>query len=77
LSEQETLNTYTWFLIITLVIHKNRSKPEIVDHLTSRFTGTLKAWREKYLIEADRNSITYAVQQDVELEGNVIYDEEH
>ena len=46
---------------------------EIVDLLTTGFSGTLRGWWEKYLTEESRESIKKAIRKDDE--GLPIFDE--
>ena len=46
---------------------------EIVDLLTTGFSGTLRGWWEKYLTEESRESLKKAIKKDDE--GSPIFDE--
>ncbi|KAI8572072.1 hypothetical protein RHMOL_Rhmol01G0170300 [Rhododendron molle] len=53
----------------------NLNQPQIVELLTSGFTGVLKAWWDKYLDTESREQIIHAVQTDEN--GIPIFENEH
>ena len=53
--------------------NNNISQLEIVELFVTGFSGMLKSWWEKHLIEKPKEQIKYSVQQDDD--GNPIFDE--
>ena len=76
LSEQELLNKLNHMsMVANSYINKfnDMGQSEIVELLASGFTGTLRNWWEKHLINESRDSIMHAVQIDEDV--NPIFDE--
>ena len=55
------------------ITNHNLDHAEIVDLLTTDFSGTLRSWWEKYLTESSKESIKKAVKKDED--GLPIFDE--
>ena len=75
LSKQEVLNKMNHMSMVAnaYVTNHNLDHGEIVDILTIGFSGTLRHWWDKYLIEDSRESIKNSVKKDDD--GMPIFDE--
>ena len=75
LSEQEIINKMGHMSMVAnaYLSNHNLDHAEIVDLLTTGFSGTLRGWWEKYLTKESRESITKSVKKDDE--GLPIFDE--
>ncbi|KAG2684687.1 hypothetical protein I3760_10G086900 [Carya illinoinensis] len=66
-SEQEILNTLNRMSMVAIAYFNNKlSQTEIVDILTSGFSGMLRAWWDKHLTAEDRETIRVAVKRDTD-----------
>ncbi|KAG2721071.1 hypothetical protein I3760_02G064200 [Carya illinoinensis] len=64
-SEQEILNTLNRMSMVVVSYFNNKlSQTEIVDILTSGFSGMLRAWWDKHLAAEDRETIRSAIKRD-------------
>ncbi|KAL0000481.1 hypothetical protein SO802_014262 [Lithocarpus litseifolius] len=75
LSEQEIINKmgHMSMVAITYMNNHDLDHPEIVELLSTGFTGTLRGWWDSYLTEDSRESIKRAVKMNDE--GFPIFDE--
>ena len=75
LSEQGIINKMGHMSMVATAYMNNHDldHTEIVDLLTTSFSGTLRGWWEKYLIEESRESLKKAIKKDDE--GSPIFDE--
>ena len=60
---QEILNKLQHMTMVenSYLVNQSLSHPEDVELIIFGFTGSLRQWWEKYLIEEDRDLICYAV----------------
>ncbi|KAG7966020.1 hypothetical protein I3843_08G029400 [Carya illinoinensis] len=64
-SEQEILNTLNRMSMVVVAYYNNKlSQTEIVDILTSEFSGMLRAWWDKHLAAEHRETIRSAIKKD-------------
>ncbi|KAL0004267.1 hypothetical protein SO802_011828 [Lithocarpus litseifolius] len=75
LSEQEIINKMGLMsmVAITCMNNHNLDHPEIVELLSTGFSGTLRGWWDSYLTEDSRGSIKHAVKKNDD--GFLIFDE--
>jgi hypothetical protein len=75
LSEQEIINKLTHMSMVANSYYTNHtlSQIEVLELLTTGFTGTLLSWWDKHLTEESKNEIKYAVKTDPE--GNPLFNE--
>ena len=75
LSKQEIINKMGHMSMVAnaYLSNHNLDHAEIVDLLTTGFSGTLRGWWEKYLTKESRESIRKSVKKDDE--GLPIFDE--
>ncbi|KAG7977429.1 hypothetical protein I3843_05G031500, partial [Carya illinoinensis] len=66
-SEQEILNTLNRMSMVAIAYYNNKlSQTEIVDILTSGFSGMLRSWWDKHLTTEDRETIRSAIKRDTD-----------
>ncbi|KAG7987181.1 hypothetical protein I3843_03G120200 [Carya illinoinensis] len=66
-SEQEILNTLNRMSMVAIAYYNNKlSQIEIVDILTSGFSGMLRSWWDKHLTTEGRETIRSAVKRDTD-----------
>ncbi|KAI8558937.1 hypothetical protein RHMOL_Rhmol04G0135000 [Rhododendron molle] len=77
LSEHQILEKLNHMSMVanSYLSNTNLNQPQIVELLTSGFTGELKAWWDKYLNDESRQQVIHAVQTDEN--GIPIFENEH
>ncbi|KAG7964133.1 hypothetical protein I3843_09G153500, partial [Carya illinoinensis] len=66
-SEQEILNTLNRMSMVAIAYYNNKlSQTEIVDILTSGFSGMLRSWWDKHLTTEGRETIRSTVKRDTD-----------